>query len=139
MKSIGSASFILLLFSFSVIIISGLVPIPHYMPEKGWYNGPSFFSRLLGEKEEGISAEKIYFNFAKSNLESPFKLTCQTDLDCKNYKVLSQCKSYCGNSDDGSEQVIDKLNKNRVCDPAGWKAPVQDCRCILGSCLDINE
>lgn len=137
MRNVGAASLYLFLFIVILVIVIGLVPIPHYQVESGWYNGPSFFQRMMGITDPGIAGDKIYYKFAEAKFKSPMQLTCQTDLDCKVYKVLNQCQSYCGNSEDVNAESAEKLSKNRVCDPSSWSPSVQNCRCVLGSCIDL--
>ena len=139
MRNIGSAPLILLIIAFIVTIGIAVTPIPHFLPETGWYPGPSIVQKILGAKDPGLSAEKVLTDFTKANIESPYKLTCQTDLDCKTYKILNQCQIYCGNISSENDSVSESLSKNRVCDPASWIPSKLDCRCILGSCLNINN
>lgn len=138
MKKGFSTFLVFSLFALIVIVVILLMPIPHYYSDGTTAPGPSFLAQMLGEKSEGVAMTTVYYENMTSRVESPYSLTCQTDLDCQTIAVRNQCTLYCGNNDPANQNVTEQLERNRVCDPAGFKIEDLNCRCILGSCTDLK-
>jgi len=127
-----------LLIGFLLVIFSTFVPLPHYNVDNGWYQGPSIAARMLGADEPGAPIEQVYSVFLKAAVQSPFELNCEIDSDCKILNITNQCKAYCANTFQGNIDTAGKLSNNRVCDPAKWVAPSQNCKCVLKKCISVN-
>jgi hypothetical protein len=133
----GSAFLIISLAALFVIILVLFIPLPHYFPDGTTSSGPSIIAQLLGEKSEGESIISVWSKNLTGRVESPYTLTCQTDLDCQTVTVRNQCQSYCANFDPNNSDVTEKLERNRVCDPASYAPRDLGCKCVLGSCTDL--
>lgn len=133
----GSTFLIVTLIIIFAVLSVLFIPLTHYRKDGSTYAGPSFIASILGEKSDGVPITEVYSKNFTQRVESPFNLTCQSDLDCQTIVVKNQCKSYCANLEAENESSKEKLERNRVCDPAGYPNTQLNCKCILGSCTDL--
>ncbi|OGM31662.1 hypothetical protein A2803_04505 [Candidatus Woesebacteria bacterium RIFCSPHIGHO2_01_FULL_44_21] len=134
----GASGIFYLIFIVCLVAFFVSVPYPYYKPEGSWYLGPSIGVRLSGQKDTGVPLELVFERVTGAVVTSPLETSCTTNEDCTNYKVINQCKVYCGNQSPGNETAATILGNNRVCDPAGWRVPKTNCVCVHGTCADLE-
>lgn len=133
----GSLAFWLVFIS---IILSFLifVPLPHYHHDQGWFMGPSIGARIIDDSTHAAPIDRVVASYISASLESPYEIDCETDLDCNVINVRNQCQTYCADNSASNSEVTQKLEKNRVCDPAKWKPDFTNCRCVFNKCATIE-
>ena len=136
----GASGIFYIIFIVCLVAFFISVPYPHYRPGGSWFLGPSIGERLGGQAQvrDSIPLERVFERVTRAVVTSPLETSCTTNEDCLSYKVINQCKVYCGNQSPGNETAATMLGNNRVCDPAGWRAPKTNCVCVHGTCADLE-
>jgi len=139
-KSAGASAIFYLLVAIGFIIVFLAMPYPHYNTLNGsWFLGTSIANRAMGQEESvGLSLDELVVKVTRASVTSPLDISCTTNADCKQYLIVNQCTSYCGNRSDENENAVIQLNNQRVCDPALWARPRGDCGCVAGKCIGLR-
>lgn len=140
MKSARGSAIFYLLIVLSFVIVLLAMPFPHYQQStKAWFLGESIGSKIIGTSpKDGVPLYKVASEIARSSVASPLDIACTNDEDCMVYRVVNQCKVFCGNKSSENNVAVSQLDVRRICDPKMWKTPALDCKCLANRCISLE-